>query len=80
MVVNWAEGGVADQELWSVLAKCGKDGLPDQLMLSFPASIRDGEQGLRAWQHLFERVLLVTDQSLDALQGYINAPPGRLLS
>ena len=61
----WVHGGAVERELWSVLVRCGKDGIPEGLMLSFPASVREGEQGLRAWQHLFRRVLLVSDQSIN---------------
>jgi len=70
----WDHGGAVDRELWSVLVRCGKDGIPEGLMLSFPASVREGEQGLRAWQHLFRRVLLVSDQSIAALQAAFVAP------
>ena len=71
----WVHGGLEDQVLWSVLVRCGKEGIPADLMLSFPASVRDGEQGLRAWQHLFQRVLVVTDQSISALQARFDSPP-----
>ena len=71
---DWVHGGAADQALWSVLVRC-KDGISTELQLSFPPSVRDGEQGLRAWQHLFERVLIVTDESIAALQAYFDRPP-----
>ncbi len=71
----WLHGGAQDKALWSVLAGCGDKGLPAEIMLSFPASVRDGRQGLRAWQHLFRRVLLVTDESIAALQTWFDSPP-----
>ena len=55
---RWDHGGASDRELWSVLLRCGKRGLPADVMMSFLASVRDGRQGLRAFQHLFRRVLL----------------------
>jgi hypothetical protein len=70
----WDHGGDRDRALWAVLAGAG-DGLDARLMLSFPTSVRDGEQGIRAWKHLFERVLLVTDESIAALQVYFDTPP-----
>jgi hypothetical protein len=50
-------------------------GLPAQIMLSFPPSVREGEQGLKAWTHLFRRVVVVTDQYVGALQAYLDSPP-----
>ena len=61
---GWDHGGVTDRELWSVLLRCGKRGLPAEVVMSLPASVRG--QGLRAFQHLFRRVLLVSDESLGA--------------
>ena len=72
--VGYDHGGAADQALWSVLVRC-RDGLPTDLVMSFPKTVRDGEQGLSAWKHLFERVLIVTDQSIQALQNYFDDPP-----
>jgi len=72
---GWDHGGVTDRELWSVLLRCGKRGLPAEIMMSLPASVREGRQGLRAFQHLFRRVLLVSDESLGALQAWFDAPP-----
>jgi hypothetical protein len=43
--------------------------------LSFPAVVRDGELGLKAWKHLFERVFLTTDASITALQKWFDNPP-----
>jgi hypothetical protein len=69
------DGTEVDQAYWTVLTRCGKAGLPTDLILSFPAVVRDGEQGLKAWKHLFERVFLVTDASIAALQRYFDNPP-----
>jgi hypothetical protein len=73
--VNWLHGDEVDQELWTVLVRCGKAGMPADLILSFPESVRMGSHGLKAWKHLFERVLLVTDASIAALRKWFNNPP-----
>ena len=70
--------------MWAILVGCGKEGIPEELMLSFPAAVREGEYGLKAWQNLFQRALLVSDQSIGALQGCFDSPkvvkrPGLLL-
>ena len=69
---DYGHGVGADKALWDVLIE---KGLPAQIMLSFPPAVREGEQGLRAWTHLFRRVVAVTDQSVGALQAYLDSPP-----
>ena len=72
---DWVDGTDVDQAYWTVLTRCGKAGLPTDLVLSFPAVVRDGELGLKAWKHLFERVFLTTDASITALQKWFDNPP-----
>ena len=68
------DGDAEDLAVWDALISCGVKGLPPAIVVSFPTDIVKGEHGLRAWQHLARRVIIVTDESICALQEWFHSP------